>query len=53
MTNQTLDFVLAASTTTGFHPGVTFFALWAVIIGAVIGVPIYVIRQRRERRDRR
>ena len=53
MTNETLNFVLAASTTTGFHPGVTFFALWAVVIGAVIGVPIYIVRVVRDRRKRR
>ncbi|WP_181799301.1 hypothetical protein [Kitasatospora acidiphila] len=53
MTDQTLNSVLAASTTTGFHPGFTFFALWAVVIGAIIGAPFYIARLVRERRKRR
>ncbi|MEY9968840.1 hypothetical protein ABIA33_006927 [Streptacidiphilus sp. MAP12-16] len=54
MSQQPLTTVLAAAnTTTGFHPGLAYFALWALVIGAIIGVPIYVVRQVRDRRNRR
>lgn len=50
---QPLTAVLAASTTTGFHPGPAFFMEWILIIGAVIGAPVYVVRLVRDRRRRR
>ncbi|WP_225850890.1 hypothetical protein [Streptomyces sp. HPF1205] len=45
--------VAAANTTSGFHPGAAYFAFWALIIGAVIGTPIYVVRLIRNRRKYR
>ncbi|MCC9310827.1 hypothetical protein LN042_27785 [Kitasatospora sp. RB6PN24] len=53
MPNQPLTAVLAASTTTGSHPGPAYFALWALVVGAVIGGPVYVVRLVRDRRKRR
>jgi TctA family transporter len=54
MPNQPLAAVLAAAdTTTGFHPGPAYFVLWALIICAVIGAPIYLVRLLRNRRNRR
>ncbi|MDH6579079.1 hypothetical protein [Kitasatospora sp. MAP5-34] len=54
MPHQPLAAVLAAAdTTTGFHPGPAYFVLWALIIGAIIGGPIYVVRLVRNRRNRR
>lgn len=53
MSHQPLAAVLAAADTTGFHPGPAFFVFWALIIGAVIGVPIYAVRLVRNRRNRR
>jgi hypothetical protein len=44
---------LAAAQVTGSHPGPAFYMLWALIIGAVIGAPIYVAHLVRERRKRR
>ncbi|WP_161790108.1 hypothetical protein [Streptacidiphilus carbonis] len=53
MSQQPLTSALAASTTTGFHPGLAFFVEWALVIGAIIGVPIYVVRLVRNRRKSR
>ena len=53
MPNQPLTAVLAASTTTGFHPGPAFFVEWILIIGAIIGAPFYIVRLVRDRRKRR
>jgi hypothetical protein len=54
MFQQPITAALAASTTdTGTHPGLFFFAVWALGIAAVIGTPIYIVRQVRERRNRR
>lgn len=53
MPHQPLTAVLAAADTTGFHPGPAYFAFWALIIGAAIGGPIYVVRRVRDRRKRR
>lgn len=53
MPHQPLTAVLAAADTTGFHPGPAYFAFWALIIGAIIGVPIYLVRLVRNRRNRR
>jgi flagellar biogenesis protein FliO len=51
MTHQPLAAVLAASTTdTGFHPGPAFFVFWALVVVAIIGAPIYVVRLVRNRR---
>ncbi|MGW1161382.1 hypothetical protein ACWD5Q_01515 [Streptomyces sp. NPDC002513] len=50
MPNHPLTAVLAASSTTGFHPGPAYFAFWALIIGAAIGGPIYLVRRIRNRR---
>jgi TctA family transporter len=53
MPHQPLTAVLAAATTdTGSHPGPAAFVLWALIIAAIIGTPVYVVRQVRERRKR-
>ena len=52
MPHQTLTAVLAAYTT-GSHPGPAYYAFWALIIGAIIGGPIYVVRLVRTRRNRR
>ncbi|WP_441250496.1 hypothetical protein [Kitasatospora sp. McL0602] len=53
MPQQPFTAVLAAADTTGFHPGLAFFVEWAVVIGAIIGTPIYVVRQVRNRRKDR
>ncbi|MFE0459053.1 hypothetical protein ACFW1A_07285 [Kitasatospora sp. NPDC058965] len=53
MSQQPLAAVLAAADTTGFHPGLAFFVEWALIIGAIIGGPIYAVRLMRNRRNRR
>lgn len=53
MPHQPLAAVLAAADTTGFHPGPAYFAFWALIVGAAIGGPIYVVRLIRNRRKRR
>jgi hypothetical protein len=53
MSQQPLTAVLAAADTTGFHPGLAFFVEWALIVGAVIGTPVYVVRLVRDRRKRR
>lgn len=54
MSHQPLTTVLAAAdTTTGFHPGLAYFALWALVIAAIIGVPIHVVRLVRDRRKSR
>lgn len=45
--------VLAAGTTTGFHPGPAYYAYSAAIIGAVVGVPVYVVRRVRDHCRRR
>jgi hypothetical protein len=53
MHHQPLAAVLAAANTTGFHPGPAYFVFWALVIAAVIGAPIYVVRLVRNRRQRR
>ncbi|WP_369185544.1 hypothetical protein [Streptomyces sp. Y1] len=53
MPQQPLTAALAAADTTGFHPGFPFFAEWALILGAAIGVPLYVVRLLRDRRRSR
>ncbi|WP_433171382.1 hypothetical protein [Actinoallomurus sp. CA-150999] len=53
MPHQPLAAVLAAADTTGFHPGPVYFVFWALVIGAVIGAPIYLVRLLRNRRNRR
>ena len=52
MPHQPLTLVLAASIT-GSHPGPAYYAEWVLIIGAIIGVPIYIVRMMRDRRQRR
>ncbi|MFJ5301593.1 hypothetical protein [Streptomyces sp. NPDC088350] len=53
MSHQPLTAVVAAAnTTTGFHPGPAYFAFWALIVGAAIGGPVYVVRLIRNRRNR-
>ncbi|MDH6115808.1 flagellar biogenesis protein FliO [Kitasatospora sp. GAS204A] len=54
MSQQPLTTVLAATnTTTGFHPGLVYFVFWALVIAAIIGAPIYVVRLVRDRRKSR
>ena len=53
MPHQPLTAVLAAAKVTGSHPGPAFYAEWVLIIGAIIGVPIYIVRLMRDRRKRR
>ncbi|MFJ9714018.1 hypothetical protein [Streptomyces sp. NPDC101234] len=51
MSQQPLTALLSAADTTGFHPGLAFFVEWALVIGAIIGGPIYVVRRVRNRRS--
>jgi hypothetical protein len=53
MPHQPLTFILAAAKVTGSHPGPAFYTQWVLIIGAIIGVPIYVVRLVRDRSKRR
>ncbi|MEV0407298.1 hypothetical protein [Actinoallomurus sp. NPDC050550] len=54
MPHQPLAAVLAAANdTTGFHPGPAYFVFWALVITAIIGAPIYVVRLVRNRRKSR
>ncbi|MEV5505770.1 hypothetical protein [Streptomyces orinoci] len=53
MHHQPLATVLAAANTTSSHPGPAYFVFWALIIAAVIGAPVYVVRLVRNRRQRR
>lgn len=50
MSQQPLTAVLAAAHTTGSHPGPAYFVFWALVIAAIIGAPIYVVRLARNRR---
>lgn len=52
MPHQPLTAVLAAAVT-GSHPGPAYYTKWVLIIGALIGVPIYAVRLVRDRRRRR
>jgi hypothetical protein len=52
MPHQPLTAVLAAAETTGSHPGPAYYAFWALIIGAVIGLPLYITRLMRDYRKR-
>ncbi|MEU9246847.1 hypothetical protein [Streptomyces sp. NPDC048385] len=51
MSQQPLAAVLAAANDTGSHPGPAYFVFWALVIAAIIGAPIYVIRLVRNRRN--
>ncbi|GAA1230975.1 hypothetical protein GCM10009665_21720 [Kitasatospora nipponensis] len=53
MPHRPLTAVLATADTTGFHPGPAWFVFWALVIGAVVGTPVYVVRLVRNRRNRR
>jgi hypothetical protein len=53
MPHQPLTAVMAAAKVTGSHPGPAFYAEWVLIIGAIIGLPIYIVRLMRDRRKRR
>ncbi|GAA1966199.1 hypothetical protein [Catenulispora subtropica] len=53
MLHQPLTTVLAAASVTGSHPGPGFYAEWVLIVGAVVGAPVYFVRRARGRRRRR
>lgn len=43
----------AAGTVTGSHPGPAYYAFWVLVIGAVVGAPIYAVRKVRAYLKRR
>ncbi|MFB7508210.1 hypothetical protein [Streptomyces broussonetiae] len=53
MHHHPLAAVLAVANITGFHPGPAYFVFWALVIAAIIGAPISVVRLVRNRHQRR
>lgn len=52
MPHQPLTAALAAAKVTGSHPGPAFYAMWVLVIGAMIGLPFYITRLVRDYRKR-
>jgi len=52
MPHQPLTAVLAAAKVTGSHTGPAYYIFWALIIGAIIGLPFYITHLVRDHRKR-
>ncbi|WP_169317363.1 hypothetical protein [Actinacidiphila oryziradicis] len=45
--------IMLAAYTSGSHPGPPYYIEWIVICAAIVGLPVYLVRLLRARRNRR